>query len=108
MPSGGIPAGKSQDRLAETAVGQARATALQAAASYGRDTILLHSRVSNSGTVVAIAPARNHPGVWVIVTQERTTGQGDYSGLPALLHVTYARVSHTTNGYAVSQWSPQD
>ena len=44
----------------------------------------------------------------MIVTSERTTGQGDYAGLPAAAHVTYAHVTHTPTGWVISQWSPQN
>ena len=43
----------------------------------------------------------------MIVTEERTAGQGDYVGLPATAHVTYAHVIHTPHGWVISQWSPQ-
>jgi hypothetical protein len=98
---------QTERQLASISLGSARANALQAAASYGRDTILLRSDVANSGTVVSIAPALHTSGVWVIVTSERTTGQGDYAGLPAQLHVTYAQVTDTAHEYVVSRWSPQ-
>ena len=93
--------------LATMSLGSARANALQAAASYGRDAILLKSNVANTGAVVSIAPDVARPGVWVVVTSERTAGRGDYAGLPAQLHVTYAQVARTPNGYLVSLWSPQ-
>jgi hypothetical protein len=98
-----------QLRLAAIALGQARAQALQAAASYRNDATLIASGVSNTGTVVAIAPGRAQVGgKWVIVTREQTTGQGDYAGLPPTLHVTYAQVTHTAQGWVVSRWSPQN
>jgi hypothetical protein len=97
-----------QDQLAAMSVGQARAQALQAAASYGNDSTLQSSQVANAGTVVAIAPGQGSAaGWWVIVTRETTTGQGDYAGLPATDHVTDAQVEHTHHGFVVSAWSPQ-
>lgn len=45
--------------------------------------------------------------VWVVVTSEKTTGQGDYQGLPAQLHVTYAQLTHTPGGWVVSEWEPR-
>jgi hypothetical protein len=42
-----------QNQLAAISVGEARAQALQAAASYGQDTTLQASQVANTGTVVA-------------------------------------------------------
>ncbi|MGO9754085.1 MAG: hypothetical protein ACLP22_21905 [Solirubrobacteraceae bacterium] len=35
-----------------------------------------------------------------------TTGQGDYQGLPATLHVTYAQLTHTPAGWIVTSWTP--
>ena len=97
-----------QNQLAAISIGQARAQALQAAVSYGRDRTLQASQVANTGTVVAIAPGQaSAAGWWVIVTRETTTGQGDYAGLPPTDHVTNAQVEHTRNGFVVSAWSPQ-
>jgi len=97
-----------QDQLAAISVGQARAQALQAAASYGHDSTLQASQVANTGTVVAIAPGQGPAtGLWVIVTRESTTGKGDYAGLPPTDHVTDAQVEHTHHGFVVSAWSPQ-
>ncbi|MGH2856941.1 MAG: hypothetical protein ACRDMJ_05590, partial [Solirubrobacteraceae bacterium] len=98
-----------QRRLAAISLGQARAQALQAAASLGHDRQLTASSVIDTGTVVAIAagqgPAAGH---WVIVTRERTTGRGDYAGLPPTLHVIYAQLTHSQNGWIVTGWQPQD
>jgi predicted small lipoprotein YifL len=97
-----------QDHLSAISVGQARAQARQAAASYGRDRTLQSSQVANTGTVVAIAPGQGPAaGSWVIVTRETTTGHGDYAGLPPTDHVTDAQVQHTHNGWVISSWSPQ-
>ena len=98
-----------QRQLAAISLGQARAQALQAAASYAHDRALNASRVANHGSVISIA--RGHGAAaawWVIVTQEQTTGTGDYTGLPATDHVTYAQLQHTRSGWIVSQWSPQN
>jgi hypothetical protein len=97
-----------QQQLAAISIGQARAQALQAAASYERDSTLQASGVANTGTVIAIAPGQG-PATdwWVVVTRESTTGKGDYAGLPATDHVTNAQVEHTRNGFVVSAWSPQ-
>jgi hypothetical protein len=97
-----------QHELAAISVGQARAQALQAAASYGKDSTLQASQVANTGTVVAIAPGQGRAvGLWVVVTRETTTGRRDYAGLPPSDHVTNAQVEHTHNGFVVSAWSPQ-
>lgn len=96
-----------QRRLAAISLGQARAQALQAAASYDRDQTLAHSDVSNHGRLVAITPSLTGNGEWVLVTSEQTTGQGDYAGLPATLHVTYARATQTPSGWVVTEWDPR-
>jgi hypothetical protein len=46
-------------------------------------------------------------GDWLVVTSEITTGSGDYAGLPAQRHITYAQLTHTRQGWVVSTWSPQ-
>jgi hypothetical protein len=96
-----------QRALAALSLGQARAQALQAIASLRQDRTLTASHVANRGQVIAISPQLTTPDQWVIVTSETTTGQGDYAGLPPTLHVTYARVTRTRQGYVVSVWSPQ-
>ena len=98
-----------QQQLASMSLGQARAEALQAAASVQRDDLLTRSQVANAGQVVAIAPGEGAAmGEWVVVTREQTTGQGDYAGLPTTLHVIYARLVQTRQGWVVSSWSPQN
>lgn len=105
-PAGTVAA--AQRRLAEISVGGARAQALQAAASYQRDTTLLRSHVANRGTVIAVTPGQGSArGSWVVVTREITSGQGAYAGLPAQLHITYAQVTHTAAGWTVNSWRPQ-
>ena len=97
-----------QAQLAAISIGEARAQALQAAASYGHDSTLQSSQVADTGTVIAIAPGQGPAaGGWVVVTRETTTGQGDYAGLPPTDHVTDAQVEHTRHGFVVSAWSPQ-
>jgi hypothetical protein len=97
-----------QRELAAISVDQARAQALQAAATYAHDQTLQQSGVANSGHVVAITSSIVTPGQWVLVTSEQTTGKGDYAGLPPTLHVTYAQVIRTASGWAVSEWAPQN
>lgn len=96
-----------QRELASLSEGQARAQALQAAASYARDQTLAQSGVANSGQLVAITQSLTTPGQWVLVTSEQTTGKGDYAGLPPTLHVIYAQVTRTAKGWVVSEWAPQ-
>jgi len=97
-----------QRQLASRSLGLARAQALQAAASAGRDPQLTKSQVANQGQLIAITEGTGAAaGEWVLVTRERTTGQGDYAGLPASLHVIYAQLTHTNHGWVVIQWNPQ-
>jgi hypothetical protein len=101
--------GRVQRELAAISLGQARAQALQAAASDGRDSVLQHSKVANSGTVVTIAQGQGPASYrWVIVTSESTTGAGAYAGLPAALHVTYATLTRARSGWIVETWQPQN
>lgn len=97
-----------QHQLAALSIGQARAQALQAAASYMRDQTLAQSGVANTGHLVAITPSLTTSGQWVLVTSEQTTGRGDYSGLPPTLHVIYAGLTRTSSGWVVSEWAPQN
>ncbi len=97
-----------QRELASLSTGQARAQALQAAASYTRDQTLAQSNVANSGHLVAITSSVTTPGQWVLVTSEQTSGTGDYAGLPPTLHVIYAQVTRTPSGWVVSEWAPQN
>jgi hypothetical protein len=98
---------RDQRSLAAISVAGARRAELQAAASSAADSTLRASRLANSGTVVSIASDRTKAGSWVIVTHERTTGAGDYEGLPSTYHVTVARLARVPGGYAVSEWLPQ-
>ena len=97
-----------QRELASLSTGQARAQALQAAASYARDQTLTQSNVGNIGRLVAISASVPTPGQWVLVTSEQTSGTGDYAGLPPTLHVIYAQVTRTPAGWVVSEWAPQN
>lgn len=97
-----------QRKLARMSLGSARAQALQAAASYQHDSTLLKSAVTNTGTVVSIAKGEGTAaGDWVVVTSETTSGRGDYEGLPAGLHVTYAQLTRTATGWIVTVWEPR-
>jgi hypothetical protein len=98
-----------QRQLASISLGQARAQALQAAASAAGDTQLLKSHVANSGTVVAMTRGQGPAASdWVIVTREQTTGQGDYAGLPPTLHVIYAQLTATPKGWVVIRWQDEN
>jgi hypothetical protein len=89
-------------------LGQARAQALQAAASFAADTNLTRSQVANTGQAIAVTNGTGPAaGQWVVITSETTSGTGQYAGLPATLHVTYAGLTRRHGNYLVSSWSPQ-
>jgi hypothetical protein len=99
--------GETERALAASAIGAARSAELQAAASSAKDPSLAAGKITNRGSVVALAPRRGDPATWVIVTSEQTSGSYGYQGLPSSLHVTLARVARVNAGYAVSEWLPQ-
>jgi hypothetical protein len=95
-------------RLALLAVGPARLTAEQIAASSGALDELAAHHVQNKGVVLAIAAGRGPAaGKWIVVTQEQSTGTGPYAGLPATLHVTLASTKRIDRGWAISRWTPR-
>jgi hypothetical protein len=97
--------GADERRLATLSVGQAHAQALAAAAQPNQ--MLARYAVRNQGEVVAITPGRGiERGRWAIVTDEQTSGNGPYEGLPATSHVTWATVLRTGSGWVVSGWYP--
>jgi hypothetical protein len=99
----------AQRRLASISLKQARAQALQAAASAARDPQLTNSHLANHGRVIAVSPGQGDAaGKWVIVTSEQTSGQGDYQGLPPTLHIIYAQLTNTSQGWVISGWLPQN
>ena len=94
--------------MASLAVGAARLTDEQIAASQSTTVDLAGHRVQNRGVVLAITPGRALArGQWIIVTQEQTTGTGRYMGLPTSVHVTLSRVTRRGRSWAVSEWSPK-
>jgi hypothetical protein len=98
-----------QRELASISLGQARAQALQAAASAARDGELTTTQLANHGQVIALAPGQGSAaGRWVIVTSEQTTGHGDYEGLPPTQHIIYAQLARTRSGWIVTKWAPQN
>lgn len=102
----GLPTVERQ--LASLAVGPARLTAEQIAASSSAVAELAAHRVQNRGIVVAIAPGRGPvAGQWIVVTQEQSTGTAPYAGLPPTLHVTLASTEHLDRGWAISGWTPR-
>ncbi len=95
-------------QLASMAVGPARLTAEQIAASHSMTAALAADRVQSTGVVLSIAPGRGPArGQWIIVTQEHTTGAGAYVSLPATLHVTLARTQRLDQGWTISGWTPR-
>jgi hypothetical protein len=97
-----------QRTLAAMAVGAARLSEQQAAVSSASDSTITRGRIWNSGQLVSVAPDRARQGIWVLVTRERTGGDSQYEGLPATYHVTLAQLARVPNGFAVSQWLPQN
>jgi len=94
--------------LAQLATGAARLTAEQDAAAISGAAALAADRVENRGVVLAISPGEGTAkGSWVILTEERTFGEGPYAGLPASLHVTLARVRRAASGWRVCEWVPR-
>ncbi len=95
----------NERRLAAMSTGQARAQAL--AESSAPPATLTRYAVANAGAVVAIAPGQGtERGKWAIVTDEQTSGDGPYQGLPATTHVTWATVTRSAGGWIVSGWYP--
>ncbi len=96
-----------QRTLAAMAVGAARLSERQAAASAQHDTTIARGHIYNRGQVVDVAPDALRAGWWAIVTREQTGGNSQYEGLPAAYHVTIAQLTRVPGGYAVEQWLPQ-
>jgi hypothetical protein len=97
----------NQRTLAAMAVGPARLSERQAAASAQHDTTIARGHIYNRGQVVDVAPDALRSGWWAIVTREQTGGNAQYEGLSAAYHVTLAQVVPVLDGYAVAQWLPQ-
>ena len=67
-----------------------------------------HARMSGTADgVLALAPERDRPGWWVLVTREQTGGQRRIRGAARQDHLTLARAVAVPGGWAVSEWSPQ-
>lgn len=96
-----------QRTLAAMAVGAARLSERQAAASAQHDTTIARGHIYNRGEVVDVAPDTLRSGWWAIVTREQTGGNAQYEGLSAAYHVTLAQLVSVPGGYAVGQWLPQ-
>lgn len=96
-----------QQTLAAMAVGAARLSEREAAASSRDDTTIARGRIYNRGEVVSIAPDLAGSQSWIVVTREQTGGDTQYEGLPATFHVTIVTLARVSGGYAVAQWLPQ-
>jgi hypothetical protein len=96
-----------QQRLAASAVGEARANELQARQQTERDTALTRGRVFNSGIVVVAALVNGSTDVFACVTREQTGGEGEYAALAAAYHVALGTVQRVPGGWAVSAWRPE-
>ncbi|HLB21180.1 MAG TPA: hypothetical protein VK605_03680, partial [Solirubrobacteraceae bacterium] len=96
-----------QRTLAAMAVGAARLSERQAAASAQHDTTIVRGHIYNRGRVVDVAPDALRSGWWAIVTREQTGGNSQYEGLSAAYHVTLAQLVPVPGGFAVGQWLPQ-
>jgi hypothetical protein len=96
-----------QQRLAASAVGEARASELQARQQTERDTALARGGVFNSGSVITASLVNGSRDVWVCVTREQTGGTSEYAALAAAYHVTLATVQRVPGGWAVSAWRPE-
>lgn len=93
--------------LASISVGAARLAEQQAAAATRADATLARARIANSGEVLSVSPDLARDGWWVVVTRERTVGNGEYEGLAPGLHVTLVQLAFVGNRWAASQWLPQ-
>jgi hypothetical protein len=97
-----------QQHLAASAIGEARASELQARQQTERDSALARGHVFNTGTVVTVAPVKGAGGnVWACVTREQTGGEGEYTALAAAYHVTLATVAPVPGGWSVRSWRPE-
>jgi hypothetical protein len=92
-------------RLATLSVGQAHAQAL-AATTQPQPTLARYA-VHNQGQVVAIAHGQGaERGKWAVITNEQTSGDGPYEGMPGTSHVTWATVQRDGQRWVVSSWYP--
>jgi hypothetical protein len=97
-----------EQHLAASAVGEARASELQARQQTERDSALARGHVFNTGTVVTVALVKGAGGnVWACVTKEQTGGEGEYTELAAAYHVTLATVARVPGGWSVRSWRPE-
>ncbi len=98
---------EDQHSLASISVGAARLAEQQAAAATRADTTLARARISNSGEVLSVSQDLARGGWWVVVTRERTVGDGEYEGLTPGFHLTLVHLASVGDSWAISQWLPQ-
>jgi hypothetical protein len=97
--------------LAAASVGQARSAMQLAAAQTAHDYELQRGGIANRGSVEAIAPLRDHPDQYVVVTRELTTATATnaYQGLQPSWHLAIATVTTLPGGHwVVSRWQPEN
>jgi len=99
--------GRDQALLASMSVGAARLAERQAAESTRADTTLTRARLANRGAAISVSEDLARSAWWIVVTQEQTSGGGEYEGLAPKPHVSLAQVARVGGGWAVSQWLPQ-
>jgi len=98
-----------QRQLVDDSLGQARSNAQQALTELAADHTLAANAIVNRCQIISLAAgAGSAKGRWVIVLNQSTTGSGDYSDLPATLHVIYATTTRQHGGYLVTEWSAQN
>jgi hypothetical protein len=97
-----------QHALAEMSVGAARLSEQKAAARTRADGTISRGQIWNHGTLATVSQDQAAPGLWLVVTLERTGGNSEYQGLPTSYHVTLARLAQLPGGWAVREWLPQD
>jgi hypothetical protein len=95
--------------LARESTGQARATLVLQAHEVGADGELRRGRITNAGTVEAVAPLPGAGRRYVVVTRERTSAADDaaYRGLAPEWHVSVATAARIAGGWVVSGWQPE-
>jgi hypothetical protein len=97
--------------LAARSIGQARAATELAAAQTASDYELQRGGIANHGSVEAVAPLRESPGQYVVVTREVTTATATtaYQGLEPAWHVAIATVTMQRPGqWVLSGWQPEN
>ena len=101
-------------RLARLSIGQARSELALAATAVRTDASLSQGRISNSGSVEAVARLAGSHDRYVVITREATTSSASsaYQGLAPAWHLTLASVTAlgTPSGrrWVISGWQPEN